>query len=861
MQEVTRIDTRHDVRYGSDVTTFDKTSQTIQATDDQRHFKPSFDYEDILSAKRSGNDLFLHLDNGEVVQIVDYFLYESYLVIPREAGSGGLIFGALGALALGALGMGGGGSDDDPDNAAPTVSDQSAITAEPTETQAGEPISGTLADSVTDPEGDPITFSTSSSPAGFSIEEDGSWTFDPSHPSYNHLAEGASEVLTIPYTATDSDGNSATANLAITITGTNDAPVAVADENTGPQSGTVTGSVAGNDTDVDDNAVLTYALGTPPAPAGVSAAAAQVGISNAAVQPGTSSAAATSTSVPGLVFNADGSYSFDPTQNPTLIALPAGEVGEIVVDYYVTDEHGATNTSTLTFKIIGVNDAPEADALNLTVTEDSADNAGLLTATDVDTNDTLTFSAGFSENGTVTLTDPATGAFVYTPNEGFFGNDSFTYTVEDAAGATDTQTVYITVTPVNDAPIASDESLVTDEDTQISGNLPAATDADGDAVSYDLATAATNGVASVNIDGSYVYTPNAGYNGDDSFSYTVDDGKGGTNTYTVDVTVNNVNDAPVAADANGTTPEDTPLAGVALPAASDADGDAPLTYTLETGATNGTVTVDAAGTYDYDPNPGYNGNDSFTYTVADGNGGENTYTVNLSVTAVNDLPVSSGTSVSTDEDTALSGNLPTASDADGDSPITYSAGATAPANGSVSIGSDGSYTYTPNPGYNGPDSFTFLVNDGTADSASEYTVAVTVNNVNDAPIAEDANGTTAEGVALVGEVLPAATDADNDDVTYKLETGAANGTVTVDSTGTYDYTPNENYNGNDSFTYTVEDGNGGENTYTVNLVVTPVNMLRVRLTRRRGLFRLVRMGHIPTRQTRMRQALTALASW
>ena len=146
----------------------------------------------------------------------------------------------------------------------------------------------------------------------------------------------------------------------------------------------------------------------------------------------------------------------------------------------------------------------------------------------------------------------------------------------------------------------------------------------------------------LNANGSFVYTPNANYNGADSFTYKVNDGTVDGNTVTVSLTVNPVNDAPVAAADGYATNEDTALtvaaaAGV-LANDTDADGN-PLTAALVTGPANGTLTLNADGSFVYTPTANYSGADSFTYKANDGTADGNTVTVNMTVTEVNDAPV------------------------------------------------------------------------------------------------------------------------------------------------------------------------------------------------------------------------------
>ncbi|MEZ8296690.1 Ig-like domain-containing protein, partial [Vibrio splendidus] len=173
-----------------------------------------------------------------------------------------------------------------------------------------------------------------------------------------------------------------------------------------------------------------------------------------------------------------------------------------------------------------------------------------------------------------------------------------------------------------------------------------------------------------------------------------------------------------------TTDEDTPVSGTL--SASDEDGD-DLSFSKATEPSNGTVVVDKNGDWTYTPDENYNGNDSFTVVVSDGQGGTDTITVNIGVTPVNDLPVGEDVSVTTDEDTPVSGSL-TATDADNDQ-LTFSKG-TEPSNGSVVVDENGNWTYTPDENYNGSDSFTVVVDDGQG-GTDTITVDVGVTPVND----------------------------------------------------------------------------------------------------------------------------------
>jgi len=190
----------------------------------------------------------------------------------------------------------------------------------------------------------------------------------------------------------------------------------------------------------------------------------------------------------------------------------------------------------------------------------------------------------------------------------------------------------------NDAPVASAQSLTTNEDTVLSGTLPTGSDVDGDRLSYAVKDDASHGSVTINTDGTFSYTPDANYNGSDSFTYVVNDGTVDSAKATVSVTVTSVNDAPVASAQSVTTNEDTVLSGT-LPTGSDVDGDS-LSYTLVDDASHGSVTITSNGEFTYTPLEDFFGSDSFSYKVNDGSLDSNASVISL---VVNDVPEPLGT--------------------------------------------------------------------------------------------------------------------------------------------------------------------------------------------------------------------------
>ena len=230
----------------------------------------------------------------------------------------------------------------------------------------------------------------------------------------------------------------------------------------------------------------------------------------------------------------------------------------------------------------------------------------------------------------------------YTPNANFAGTDTFTYTITDGALATDTATVSITVTAVNDAPTAEDfAGTVAEDSTNIPVDLTTLTDdVDGDALTYTITTPLAHGTLTPTATpGHYTYTPNPNFTGPDSFTYTVNDGTLTSTEATVSVTVTAVNDAPVAVDDTKSTNEDTPLSFPATDlSANDTDVDGTtLTVTAVSNPTGGTVAL-TGGTITFTPTANFTGTAGFDYTLSDGTLTDTGH-VTVTVTAVNDAPV------------------------------------------------------------------------------------------------------------------------------------------------------------------------------------------------------------------------------
>ncbi|HEX8857895.1 MAG TPA: Ig-like domain-containing protein [Actinomycetes bacterium] len=613
-----------------------------------------------------------------------------------------------------------------------------------------------------------------------------------------------------------------------TVTTANNPPVAGNDSYTTAEdmpSTVAAPGVLANDTDVDGDP-MTAALATGPAHG-------------------------------ALTLNANGSFTYTPAANFN---------GTDSFTYNANDGRADSNLATVTISVTEVNDPPTAATDSATLAEDDS------VAIDVTAND----AAGPADEAgqalsVSSLTEPTHGQAVivalgsdagkvrYTPVADYNGSDSFTYTVCDdgttndtADPACDTASVAVSVTEVNDAPMAVTDSVTLAEDAStvidVTGNdAPGPGNEAGQALSVSSLTQPAHGQATIITGGADAgkvnYTPAVDYNGLDSFAYTVCD-DGTTNaladpkcdTASVAVTVAAANDAPVARDDSYRTDEDTPLtvpAPAVLANDTDADGD-PVSVAAAsvTAPAHGTVAVDTDGSLTYTPEANFNGSDTFTYKAGDGTDLSTAATVTITVAPVPDAPTAQSDSYggkNIKEDTpftvAAPGVLANDSDAAGD-PLTATL-VTGPVHGTLTLSPDGAFTYTPEADFNGRDTFTYKASDG-ALTSDVATVTITVLPMPDPPVAQDDSYSTDQGTPLTVTapgVLANDSDPDGDRLAAVLMTGPAHGALTLSSNGSFTYTPVTNFKGQDSFTYMASDGGptGSGATVTITVVPAPGN--------------------------------------
>ena len=433
-------------------------------------------------------------------------------------------------------------------------------------------------------------------------------------------------------------------------------------------------------------------------------------------------------------------------------------------------------------------------------------------------------------NGTVTIN--ADGTYTYTPAPDFVGEDTFTYRICDNGNPAlcDTTTVTIQVVDGTDnMTTAVDDAYYGFPDADIVGNvLDNDTDPEGDNQTVDTAVSPSNGPSNgsvvLNADGTFTYTPNAGYTGTDSFVYEIFDAGSpvarDTATVYISIDPNDGGNEILAIDDINDTFVNIAVSGDV--STNDINADGPVgseTFTLVNGPSNGTLTLNADGTYTYTPATDYVGEDTFEYQVCDGGNPIACDTAMVTIEIVddpileNDPPIANNDTNVTEVDVPVSGNaIVNDFDPDGD-PITVT-GNTDPSNGTVTINADGTYTYTPAPGFIGEDTFEYTICDN-GNPALCDTAVVTIYILEDNDNITVANDDAYYGeinTIISGNVLDNDNDPEGDnqmvDTTISPVSGPSNGTVVINADGTFEYTPGADFTGNDQFVYgIVDDGN------------------------------------------------------
>ncbi len=582
-----------------------------------------------------------------------------------------------------------------------------------------------------------------------------------------------------------------------------------------------------------------------------------------------------------ITMSANGGFTYNPTQAAAAQGLAAGEPATDTFTYTITDTGGLSSSTVVTIRLTGVNDSPSAADDAYTSDEDTvfvlAAPGVLDNDVDIDGDPISVFGADAQSTLGALITLNADGSLSYDPTSvavlqnlpmGATMNDTFTYTVTDSHGLLDTAVVTMTIQGRNDAPDAANDGYATDEDLVLvvipAGVLANDRDRDGDTISVDVANtdtvSAMGATVAVAADGGFTYDPtNAtqirnlvpGNTAFDTFTYTLVDAHGGTDTATVTIRVTGVNSAPVATDKGFPTNEDAilnvPAPGL-LSGDYDPDGQNIEIFDYDTtSALGATVVVNANGSFTYNPtasatlqalNVGGSLTDTFTYTIVDDdvNSKSATGTISIEVAGLNDAPVAVNDTMLVPRNTTSTLNV-LANDRDVDGTLNASTVTvqTNPAHGTATVLADGRIRYVPTNNYSGNDTLTYTVRDNSGAVSNVATVSLRVNA---APIANNDVVQTFKNVPITISVLANDQDVDGtlDPTSVTIVNQPTRGAASITANGRVIYTPNSNFTGNDSFTYTVKDNHGVvSNIATVSIAVivdpfpwqNPINALDV----------------------------------
>ncbi|WP_152913401.1 tandem-95 repeat protein [Vibrio parahaemolyticus] len=518
-----------------------------------------------------------------------------------------------------------------------------------------------------------------------------------------------------------------------------------------------------------------------------------------------------------LVDNGDGTWTFTPQIDDDT---------EVSFTFDIIDDEDLVVSGSANLDILPINDAPNAENDVITTEEDTAVTIDVLVNDSDVEGDALSIQSASvpSEQGSVDIVD---GKLVFTPAENFNGEATITYIVTDG-DLTDEAKVSVTVTPVNDSPVAVDDTVSTQEDTAVTIDvLPNDTDVDGDKLSIESASVPKEQGTVEVVDGKLVFTPAENFNGHAEITYTVTDGQL-TDEAKVTVTVNPVDDAPtIKVDAVESITEDAVSIDTVLATLTVRDTDTPedqLTVSLENNS-NGyfvlvgnEVKLTQAGV-DAVNNDELNLKDlTISASVSDGVNPTASDSDSLVVNRVNDAPTVENAiadQVLSEDFDAYTIDLNEVFK-DSDSSLEFSVSG----NNSIQISIvNGVATINPTADWNGKETITFTAKDPSGESVSQ-TVDFTVAPVVD--IKADSTNVVEDTPTIINVLGNDTFDGDDKVVSLDTNNGPANGTVSVNPDGSVTYTPNDNYHGADSFTYIVTSGGVSEST-TVNVDVTPVN--------------------------------------
>ncbi len=532
-------------------------------------------------------------------------------------------------------------------------------------------------------------------------------------------------------------------------------------------------------------------------------------------------------------------------------AIDYETTAQYILGIHVTDGSLADD-ETVTVNINNVNEAPVFTSNNPVPVNENQTATLTIEASDPESNPiTYYLPVGTGDNNLFSIT-PSSGILTFNSAPDFESpadsdtNNSYLVTVVAADNQTpamsNSQTITITVNNINEAPVFTSNNDVTVDENQTATLTVTASDPESNPVTYSLPAGtgdnnlftinSTSGVLTFNTapdfenptdsdtNNIYLVTVVAADNQTPSLS----------NNQDLTITVNNVNEVPTANNDTYSVNEDNTLS-INAPGVinndTDEEDDNLIAY-LRDNVSNGNLTFNPDGSFTYSSKENYNGTDQFSYYVNDGNSNSTDATVTIIINPQNDTPVAYDDTYNIIEDHTLTVNTPgvLANDIDIDDNSLTATLISTTSNGTLTLNPNGSFTYQPILNFAGIDSFRYAANDGSKSYSNTATVTINVGATNDPPVSQDDTYKTNEDETLIVElpgILSNDTDPDNNSLSVILVSNVSHGTLNLNTNGSFSYSPNSNYHGNDNFTYKASDSQVQGNTSTVNINISPVN--------------------------------------
>lgn len=578
------------------------------------------------------------------------------------------------------------------------------------------------------------------------------------------------------YVLRDGENDLDSVQAHITVLGANDTPIANNDSITTKEDSTITFSPMANDIDIDLQGILLDSITTP--------------------------------------------HHGELSANQGLVTyVPhANFCGMDSFLYFIADAEEDKAYAWTYLWVNCVNDAPVAHVDSFIIQEDAPTLVWDVLQNDEDPDQSgLTITEVFDTiNGTVQI---IANSITYTTTPNFFGNTTFSYVVSDGENDKDTTTVHVQVMPVNDYPVANNDSVNLDEDSFTTiPLLDNDVDVDLSGLSIDTLYAPLHGELDYT-NNILTYTPAPDYFGTDSFQYFIQDGEQDKDFAWVHITVNGVNDTPTATQDSVWASEEKATAF--YPLVNDLDPDlSGLSIINMSTPENGTITL-VNNEHVYTPDNNYNGLDSVSYTISDGENDQSSAKIIFTVTEVNDYPVATNDTITVTEDIALSFD-PLANDTD----VEDSLPSTFVIHQEPTLGTydiiDGQIMYTPLPNIWGADTMTYVAKDSLKASSNIATIYITIDSVNEAPILLNLDRNLDEDTQDSSDVVILAFDPDFSGLTLTKADDGTHGkaSILVDQ---LIYAPDSNYFGADTVMYYITDGEGDTTAAWVAYTVLPIN--------------------------------------